>query len=73
MRFSSFKDEDNLESTMPTYKVILLGASSAGKSRLLMRYIYDTFQEKCPSTYGIDCSYVKRTNARFAYFDTAGQ
>jgi small GTP-binding protein len=73
MRISSFKDEDHLECIVPTYKVIVLGGSSAGKSKLLMRYIYGTFQERHTSTYGIDCSYVKRKSARFAYYDTAGQ
>jgi len=73
MRISSFNDEDHLECTLPTYKIIVLGASSAGKSKLLMRYIYDIFQEKQGSTYGIDCSFVNRKNARFAYYDTAGQ
>jgi small GTP-binding protein len=66
-------DEGQFESLMPTYKVIVLGLSQAGKSKLLTRYIYGCFEEKGTSTYGIDCSYVKRKKARFAYFDTAGQ
>ena len=58
---------------IPTYKVIILGVSLAGKTKLLTRYIYGSFNPNRSPTFGIDCSFVKRKNARYAYYDTAGQ
>lgn len=58
---------------VPPYKIILLGKGQAGKTKLLVRYIYGSYTDKGMLTVMIDCSYKKRQNARYAYYDTAGQ
>ena len=47
--------------------------SSAGKTKLLTRYIYGSYNDQGQFTHGVDCSFVKRNNAKFGYYDTAGQ
>jgi GTPase SAR1 family protein len=47
--------------------------STAGKTKLLTRYIYGSFNEQGLSTQGVDYSIVKQIGAKFGYYDTAGQ
>jgi small GTP-binding protein len=66
---STLSEEDSAN----TYKIILLGKSAAGKTKLLVRYLYQTYQDAGNTTVMVDCSFRKQGNARFAYYDTAGQ
>jgi GTPase SAR1 family protein len=54
---SSLADEDT---QLPPYKIILLGKGQAGKTKLLVRYIYGNYTDKGVMTAMIDCSYKKR-------------
>ena len=54
---SSLADEETLA---PPYKIILLGTGQAGKTKLLVRYIYANYTDKGLMTAMIDCSYKKR-------------
>jgi GTPase SAR1 family protein len=47
--------------------------STAGKTKLLTRYIYGSFSEQGHTTHGVDYSIVKQKGAKFGYYDTAGQ
>ena len=58
---SSLADEDSL---IPPYKIILLGKGQAGKTKLLVRYIYGSYTDKGMLTVMIDCSYKKRQNIK---------
>lgn len=69
MPISSLSDEE----TLPQYKIILLGKSKAGKTKLLVRYLYGSYEDSGVSTLMVDCSYLKKNNVKYAYYDTAGQ
>jgi len=47
--------------------------SSAGKTKLLTRYLYKNYLDEGWLTLAIDCSPVIRPHARYVYYDTAGQ
>lgn len=66
---STLSEEDN----QPYYKIIVLGKSKAGKTKLLVRYIFKSYQDFGVATAMVDCSYVHKHNAKYAYYDTAGQ
>ena len=68
---SNLGDEDS--SALPNYKIIILGKSAVGKTKLLTRYIYKSYVDQGVSTQMVDSSFIKRKNARYAYYDTAGQ
>jgi small GTP-binding protein len=61
------------EEECPQYKVILLGQSQAGKTKLLVRYLFGSYEDSGIQTHMVDCSYVRKAGAKFAYYDTAGQ
>jgi len=61
------------EEEKPTYKIIILGKSAAGKTKLLVRYLYETYQDAGNVTVMVDCSFKTRNNCKYAYYDTAGQ
>jgi GTPase SAR1 family protein len=67
---SSIAEEESL---MTPYKIIILGKGNTGKTKLLVRYIYGSYTDTGVMTMMIDCSYKKRKNVRYAYYDTAGQ
>lgn len=66
---SNLSEEDSTK----TYKVIILGKSAAGKTKLLVRYLYRTYEDAGNVTVMVDCSFKKREQHRIAYYDTAGQ
>ena len=66
------------ESTEVTYKVLLLGDSSVGKTCFLKRYIDNTFQDAYLSTIGFDFKFKNVTlkdgkKVKIQLWDTAGQ
>lgn len=60
-----------------SFKIILLGDSSVGKTSLILRFCEGNFEEESISTIGIDtkCKYLKRGNKKIELkiWDTAGQ
>jgi ABC-type phosphate/phosphonate transport system ATPase subunit len=40
----------------PSFKVVLVGSSGVGKSRLLERYMRNEFSENATATFGVDVS-----------------
>ena len=70
--------ENNMEKKLHTFKVLILGDPSVGKSCFLIRYTEDTFQDVYLSTIGMDCKYKKvdlenGESIRLQLWDTAGQ
>ena len=69
---------DKQQTTEPTYKVLLLGDSSVGKTCFLKRYVDNTFQDAYLSTIGFDFKFknIELSNGktvRVQIWDTAGQ
>ena len=69
---------DKQQTTEPTYKVLLLGDSSVGKTCFLKRYIDNTFQDAYLSTIGFDFKFKNVTlkdgkKVKIQLWDTAGQ
>ncbi len=58
-------------------KIIIVGESGVGKTKLLQRYIDGTFNEESKNTIGIDFKAIMREfdglNAKIHFYDTAGQ
>ena len=48
------------EDSTPSYKIIILGKSAAGKTKLLVRYLYKTYEDAGNVTVMVDCSFKKR-------------
>ena len=46
---------------------------SVGKTKLLTRYIYGSYFDSGQQTIMVDSLLVRRPNALYAYYDTAGQ
>ena len=70
--------ENDIEKKLHTFKVLILGDPSVGKSCFLIRYTEDTFQDVYLSTIGMDCKYKKvdlenGESIRLQLWDTAGQ
>ena len=61
------------EEELPHYKVIIVGKSKAGKTKLLTRYKFGVYADQGFTTVGVDNHVVVRKRAKFTYFDTAGQ
>mmetsp|Transcript_3197 Transcript_3197/g.7665 ORF Transcript_3197/g.7665 Transcript_3197/m.7665 type:complete len:218 (+) Transcript_3197:117-770(+) len=59
------------------YKVVFLGDEAAGKTSVVRRYMYDTFEEKIQATIGMDFQsktvYLEDRTLRLQLWDTAGQ
>eukprot|EP00932_Pfiesteria_piscicida_P006044 SRR837773.15965.p1 GENE.SRR837773.15965~~SRR837773.15965.p1 ORF type:complete len:213 (-),score=48.31 SRR837773.15965:10-648(-) len=59
------------------YKVVFLGDEAAGKTSLVRRYMYDTFEEGIQATIGMDFQsktvYLEDRTLRLQLWDTAGQ
>lgn len=59
------------------FKVVLLGDQSVGKTALISKFMYDTFDEMYQATIGIDflskTLYLEDRTARLQLWDTAGQ
>lgn len=62
---------------MEQYNIIIIGDSGVGKSALLQRYINNSFDNKFPSTIGIDfyTKNIKINNdgVKLIFWDTSGQ
>ena len=60
-----------------TYKILILGNSSVGKTSFLVRFCDGTFEEEAITTVGVDCKkkFIKRNNKniKLNIMDTAGQ
>jgi GTPase SAR1 family protein len=69
MMISEYGDE----SSVPTYKVIIIGKTQSGKTKLLTRYKYGTYIDEGVTTAGVDSFRVKTNEAEYSYFDTCGQ
>ena len=61
------------EDEKPRYKIIMLGKSMSGKTKLLARYKYNTYSDQGITTIGVDTFEFSKPNAHFKYYDTAGQ
>jgi Ras-related protein Rab-6A len=59
------------------YKVVLLGEQSVGKTAILSRFMYDTFDSTYQATIGIDyfgkTIYTPERTVKLQFWDTAGQ
>lgn len=64
-------------STLKKYKLVFLGEHSVGKTSLITRFMYDSFDTSYQATIGIDflskTVYLKNRTIRFQLWDTAGQ
>lgn len=68
---SSVGEEDS--SITPSYKIIILGMATTGKTKLLTRYKYGNYEDTGVQTMMVDCTYVFRGKIKYNYYDTAGQ
>ena len=71
MSGSSF-DNDYSES-LPKYKIIVLGKTGTGKTKLLTRYQHGIYDDSGMSSTAVDYNLIKRKHAVYCYYDTAGQ
>lgn len=69
MNISLIEDDDDL----PTYKIIIVGKTKAGKTKLLTRYRFGNYTDAGSITVGVDSFVIKTPKAKFSYYDTAGQ
>jgi len=62
---------------MQKHKVVFLGDEAAGKTSLVRRYMYDTFEDSIQATIGMDFQsktvYLEDRTIRLQLWDTAGQ
>ncbi|XP_018565852.1 ras-related protein Rab6-like [Anoplophora glabripennis] len=72
----SFARED-VNSALQKYKLVFLGEQSVGKTSLITRFMYDSFDTTYQATVGIDflskTVYLKDRTVRLQLWDTAGQ
>lgn len=66
-------DSEFDEDEKPRYKIIILGLSNTGKTKLLTRYKYGTYNDTGITTIGVDTFEFSHPKAYFKYNDTAGQ
>jgi len=63
--------------TVPKYKLVFLGDQGTGKTSLISRFMYDTFDQNYQATIGIDfiskTMYIDEKTIRLQLWDTAGQ
>jgi len=63
--------------SLQKFKVVFLGDEAAGKTSLVRRYMYDTFEDSIQATIGMDFQsktvYVEDRTLRLQLWDTAGQ
>ena len=68
MNISELEDDQK-----PRYKIIILGLTNTGKTKLIARYKYGNYNDQGVTTIGVDTFEFKRPEAIFKYYDTAGQ
>ncbi|ODQ57834.1 hypothetical protein WICANDRAFT_65182 [Wickerhamomyces anomalus NRRL Y-366-8] len=63
--------------TLSKYKIVFLGEQGVGKTSLITRFMYDTFDDNYAATIGIDflskTMYLDDKTVRLQLWDTAGQ
>ncbi|ORY98124.1 ras family-domain-containing protein [Syncephalastrum racemosum] len=68
---------DTYSSPLRKYKLVFLGEQSVGKTSLITRFMYDTFDNTYQATIGIDflskTMYLEDKTVRLQLWDTAGQ
>ncbi|KAG5513869.1 hypothetical protein PMAC_000491 [Pneumocystis sp. 'macacae'] len=68
---------EDLISTSKKFKLVFLGDQSVGKTSLITRFMYDTFDNTYQATIGIDflskTMYLEDRTVRLQLWDTAGQ
>lgn len=66
-----------MSKTLSKYKIVFLGDQGVGKTSLITRFMYDTFDDKYSATIGIDflskTMYLEDKTIRLQLWDTAGQ
>ena len=69
--------EVSKENEIITFKILLLGDPSAGKSSFILSFCEDKFNEDCLTTIGVDqnVKFIKKDGKKFKLliYDTAGQ
>ncbi|CAH1953491.1 unnamed protein product [Acanthoscelides obtectus] len=67
----------DLTPTLKKYKLVFLGEQSVGKTSLITRFMYDSFDTNYQATIGIDflskTIYLRDRTIRLQLWDTAGQ
>ncbi|KAK9461544.1 ras family-domain-containing protein [Lipomyces oligophaga] len=67
----------SLSNPMKKYKLVFLGEQSVGKTSLITRFMYDSFDSQYAATIGIDflskTMYLEDRTVRLQLWDTAGQ
>ncbi|CDS08933.1 Putative Ras-like protein Rab-6A [Lichtheimia ramosa] len=68
---------DDFSNPLKKYKLVFLGEQSVGKTSLITRFMYDTFDNTYQATIGIDflskTMYLDDRTVRLQLWDTAGQ
>jgi Ras-related protein Rab-8A len=76
-RITNVEEEDDDNQDILSYKIILLGDSTVGKTSLIIRFCDSKFNENCTSTVGVDTKtkYVRHNDKKIELdiWDTAGQ
>ena len=76
-RITNVEEEDDDNQDILSYKIILLGDSTVGKTSLIIRFCDSKFNENCTSTVGVDTKtkYVRYNDKKIELdiWDTAGQ
>ena len=71
------KENEIAETSQHTFKVLLIGDMSTGKSCLLKRFMDDSFSDKYDSTLGVDFMMkmvkVSGVSVKLQLWDTSGQ
>ncbi|KAI9219718.1 ras small monomeric GTPase Rab6 protein, partial [Blastocladiella britannica] len=68
---------NDLQNHLKKFKLVFLGEQSVGKTSLITRFMYDTFDSAYQATIGIDflakTMYLEDRTVRLHLWDTAGQ
>jgi Ras-related protein Rab-6A len=74
---STTQQSGNFANPMKKYKLVFLGEQSVGKTSLITRFMYDSFDNTYQATIGIDflskTMYLDDRTVRLQLWDTAGQ
>ncbi|EPZ34905.1 ras-domain-containing protein [Rozella allomycis CSF55] len=77
MEISGMESKSNLQHSLRKYKFVFLGEQSVGKTSLITRFMYNTFDQTYQATIGIDflskTVYLENRTLRLQLWDTAGQ